>query len=184
MFFDVFKLNMNTRRNQKNQDVIWARVNGQDTSSQFIRRLVTRRKKATCLQRNRGKKRQHTWEQIYVCLNSCHETMSHFCTVADHLKQVHECTSMQVFASSSVLHAFCILLNQGASACRQIFNACVKMMRISHMQTHRWHIHTLTHTYIHWVSPLPSLSLKKKKTKQKLRHTPALLFLSQNEGIN
>lgn len=41
----------NKIKNQKNQDVIWARVSGQDTSSQFISRLVTR-KKATCLQRN------------------------------------------------------------------------------------------------------------------------------------
>lgn len=41
------------QRNQKNQDVIWAQVSGRDMSSQFISRLVTRRKKkATSLQRH------------------------------------------------------------------------------------------------------------------------------------
>lgn len=42
------------KRNQKNQDVIWARVSGQDTSSQFISRLVTTSKK----------KKQHDYREI------------------------------------------------------------------------------------------------------------------------
>lgn len=47
---------------------------------------------------------------------------------------------------------------------------------------HDTFIHSLTHSHMHWVSPL--CHSRKKKTKQKLRHTPALLLLSQNEGIN
>lgn len=64
---------------------------------------------------------------------------------------------MQMFVSSSVLHAFCILLNQGASVCRLIFNACVKTMRDF---THTSHSYKHTHAHTRFPS---TLSLKKKK---------------------
>lgn len=118
-------------------------------------------KKATCLQRN-GWKRQPTTEIFTYKLQLRHISVQ-WPTLCDgtwgHRDAGKSYMSMQMFVSSSVLHAFCILLNQGASVCRQIFNACVKTMRNftrlhlwcrishSHMQTHTWHIHTNTHTH-------------------------------------
>lgn len=68
MFYDLCPTDLNTKRNQKNQDVIWKQVSGQDTSSQFISRLVTRRKEKqhTFTENQMNKKTAHMGTEIFM----------------------------------------------------------------------------------------------------------------------
>lgn len=200
------------RRDKKskiNQNVIWAQVSGQDTPSQFISRLVTRRKKKQHVYRENGWeiRRRHTWEQKYSRTNWC-VTGSRVCTEADQSTWAHRTHeaghSVQTSLSCSVLHAFCIPLNQRCFCVQtdffqrlrqnyeELHKAALVVPGITltyvHADTHTWlihsfihsHIHSQTHTPIHTsVSPSTFCHSRKKKKKQ---YSPTLIHRSQEWG--
>lgn len=140
-----WKQNPNTRINQKNWKLFghsWVdKTRPHNLLADWSQEGKKSNKFTEKLKRMRRTKMQPPAHR-YMFVSRCHVSAAAFNRYMSRLD-----------AGVSVLHALSFLLIQGASACRPIFNACVKTMRISHSHMQA------THSYVHTHSRLSPLTL-------------------------